>query len=385
MNAPSHELGHAVRHLWNLDPDWVTVNHGSFGATPIAVLDAQDEWRRRMEAQPTRFMSRDLPNALRAAADALGRYIGAGGNDLAFVENATVGCNAVLRSLRLQPHDEVVVFDHGYGAVKNTVRFVAGRSGARVVTACIPFPRPTADAIVENLAAALTPATRLAVLDHITSPSALVLPIAEMIEACRTAGVPVLVDGAHAPGQVPLDLATLGADYYVGNCHKWMMAPKGAGFLWAAPQRQDDLHPVTISHGLGKGFLEEFDWTGTRDPTSVLAVPAAITFLEDLGGASLRERNIRLARDATAVIARRLNAEIGALPEFAGSMGVVRLPVTGAATPERALDMRAKVFDAKTDVPVSAIGDGLWMRISAQAYNEIEDYERLAEIVARLV
>ncbi|MBV9812015.1 MAG: aminotransferase class V-fold PLP-dependent enzyme, partial [Acetobacteraceae bacterium] len=294
-------------------------------------------------------------------------------------------CNGVLRSLRLGPGEEIVVWDHGYGAVVNTVRFVAERSGARVVTARLPFPDPTEPAIVERLADALAPATRIAVLDHITSASALALPVAAMIRTCHAAGVPVLVDGAHAPGQVPLDLGALGADWYVGNCHKWLMAPKGSAFLWAAPHVQRDLHPVTISHGFGRGFLAEFDWTGTRDPSAALAVPDALEFLETLGGAALRERNRALAREGTSLIARRLNTDVGAPPELAGSMGVVRLPIAGPATPERALQLRERLLDARTDAPVSAVGDGLWMRISAQAYNELDDYERLGDVVARVL
>jgi isopenicillin-N epimerase len=298
------------------------------------------------------------------------------------VENATVGCNAILRSLRLRQGDEIVVLDHGYGAVKKTVKFVAERAGARVVEAAVPFPDPDVATIVANLADAFSGKTRLAVLDHITSPSALVLPLEEMIAACRSARVPVLVDGAHAPGQLPLDLPRLGADWYVGNCHKWMMAPKGAGFLWAAPERQDDLHPVTISHGLGQGFLAEFDWTGTRDPSAVLSVPESIAFLDELGGSALMARNVALARAGTSVIARRLNSEVGADQAFFGSMGVVRIPVSGPVTPERPLAVRAALLDARTDAPVHALDGSLWLRISAHAYNEIEDYERLAEIVA---
>jgi isopenicillin-N epimerase len=378
-------LGRAVRGLWRLDPSWLTVNHGSYGATPNRVLAAQDAWRARMEAQPTAFMNLVLPGELRAGAARLASFLGACGADLVFVENATVGCNAVLRSLRLRPGDEIVVLDHGYGAVKKTVAFVAGRAGARMVETAIPFPNPDTATIVANLAAAFSKNTRLAVLDHITSPSALVLPLTEMIAACRSAGVPVLVDGAHAPGQLPLDLPRLGADWYVGNCHKWMMAPKGVGFLWAAPDRQHDLHPVTISHGLGQGFLAEFDWTGTRDPSAVLSVGESIAFLEQLGGRDLLARNVALAREGASVIARRLNSQAGGEPAFFGSMGVVRIPASGAATPERALAVRAALLDARTDAPVHALAGALWLRISAHAYNEIEDYERLAEIVAGVV
>jgi len=378
-------LGAAVRHEWTLDPDFLTVNHGSFGATPRVVLAVQKEWRRRMERQPTRFMHAVLPDALRAAAARLASFMGAEGKDLAFLENATVGCNAVLRSHRLHPGDEVLVLAHGYGAVRNTVRYVTELAGARMTEAEVPFPNPSADGVIAALEAAITPRTKLAVLDHITSPSALVLPLDRMVATCHAHGVPVLVDGAHGPGQVELDLPAIGADWYVGNCHKWLCAPKGSAFIWAAPDRQDGLHPVTISHGYGKGYLEEFDWTGTRDFSAFLAVPAALDFHARLGGAALRARNAALAAEATALLALRLNTEIGATGSLAGAMGVVRLPISGEATAERAKALRARLLDAKTDAPLNALAGGIWLRLSAHAYNEPADYERLAEITAHVL
>jgi isopenicillin-N epimerase len=378
-------LGKAVRHEWPLDWDFLSVNHGSFGAAPRVVLAAQQDWQRRLEAQPGRFMRAVLPDALRHAADRLGAFIGADGSDVAFVDNATTGCNAVLRSLRLQPDDEIVVLSHGYGAVRNTVRYVCERAGARMVEAEVPFPQPHADTIVANIAAVLTARTRLAVVDHITSASALVLPLQRMVDKCHEAGVPVLVDGAHAPAQVTLDMRALGADWYAGNCHKWLCAPKGSAFLYAAPDWQRDLHPVTISHGLGKGFLEEFDWTGTRDPSAWLATDVAIDFHNRLGGDAMMARNIALAAEAAALLARRLNTDVGAAGALAGSMGVVRLPLAGDATADRSADIRVRLLAAGTDAPTHVQAGAIWLRISAAAYNDIEDYERLGDIVARVL
>ena len=378
-------LGRAVRHEWVLDPDFVSVNHGSFGATPRVVLAAQQDWQRRMEAQPGRFFRAILPDALRHAAGRLAAFLGADSKDLAFVENATVGCNAVLRSLAFGAGDEILVLTHGYGAVRNAVRYVAERAGARMTEAAVPFPRPDADAIVASVAAALTPRTRLAVIDHITSGSALVLPLERIIAACHAAGVPVLVDGAHGPGQVTLDLPALGADWYVGNCHKWLCAAKGCGFLWAAPSRQAGLHPVTISHGFGSGFLAEFDWTGTRDCSAWLSVGAAIDFHARLGGAALRARNVALAAEGAGLLARRLNTELGATAATAGAMGLVRLPLSGPVTAGRSEAMRTRLLAAGTDAPTHIIDGALWLRLSAHAYNEIADYERLAKIAAQAV
>ena len=380
-----HAWGAACRHEWMLDPQWLTVNHGSFGATPHAVLDAQQAWRQRIERQPSHFMRRVLPGALRDAAAALGELIGADGRDIAFLENATTGCNAVLRSQSLEAGDEVLVLSHVYGAVRNAVRHVAGQSGARMVEAALPFPLTTEQGVLDAISSALSPRTRLAVLDHITSPSALVLPIARMVALCHAAGVPVLVDGAHGPGQVPLDLTAIGADWYTGNCHKWLCSPKGAAFLWAAPDRQAELHPVTISHGYSQGFLDEFDWTGTRDPSAFLSVADAIAFHRRLGGTDLMARNRALAAEVTALLARRLNTEAGPGGALAGAMGLVRLPMTGEASPARATHLRGYMLDARCDVPLHALAGGIWLRLSVHAYNELSEYEKLAEIVARVV
>lgn len=380
-------LGKAIRDRFLLEPDFLTVNHGSFGAMPVPVRDAQDDWRRRLEAQPTRFMAVELPPRLRQAAARLAAFLVAEAQDLGFVDNATTGCNAVLRSLRLQPGDEILVLDHGYGAVRNTVRHVTGRAGATMVEAIIPFPQPSADAIVEAVSAKLGAKTRLVVLDHITSPSALVLPLERLVPLCQQAGAKVLVDGAHGPGMVPLNLTALNADWYTGNGHKWLCAPKGCAFLWARRDRQDDLHPVTISHGYGTGFLGEFDWAGTRDPSAYLAIDAAIDFHEELGGPALRQRNAALAAEGGMLLAQALGSELGAPPELQGSMALVRLPLKASGTPtmDQARALRRRLIaEERTDVIVNAIGGAYWLRLSAAAYNEREDYVRLAEIARRL-
>jgi isopenicillin-N epimerase len=381
----TNALGAAIRHEWTLDPDFLTVNHGSYGATPRVVLAAQDEWRRRMEAQPTRFFSRELPEALREAATVLARAVLAEPDDIVFVPNATTGCNAVLRSMRLEAGDEILHASHVYNAVRNTMVYVAERSGAKVVSAELPFPRPDKATVLANIEKAITKRTRIAVIDHITSPSGLVLPIADIIALCHTAGVPVLVDGAHGPGQVPLDLPTLDADWYVGNCHKWWSAPKGCGFLYARSDRKTELHPVIISHGYGAGFTKEFDWTGTVDPTAYLALPAALDFFARLGGPALMERNRLLAAEAGAFLAAKLGTEVGARSEMAGSMALVRLPFDMSPTREAAVPVRAILQAAGTDCPVHGLAGGPWLRLSAYAYNEMADYERLAELLPGVI
>ena len=367
---------------WSLDPDFLTVNHGSFGATPRSVLAAQRAWQDRLERQPSRFMNTLYPAAIRNAAMDLGGFLNADPNNLAFVDNATTGCNAVLRSLPLKSDDEIIILSHAYGAVRNAVRHVAEQAGARIVVAAIPFPDPTEESVAAAVAGGIKPRPRLAVIDHITSGSALVLPVARLVVICRAAGVPVLIDGAHAPGQIDLDLSTLGADWYVGNCHKWLCAPKGCGFLHVL--NPHDLHPVTISHGYQQGFLAEFDWTGTTDPSRFLAVTEAIAHHHRLGGANLRRRNIDLATRATVLVADRLGTQAGATGALAGAMGTVRLPVSNP-TAAHALDIRKRLMEAGTDAPVHALDGALWLRLSAFAYNDIEDYVRLAQITASVL
>jgi isopenicillin-N epimerase len=369
----------ASRDEWLLDPEVAFLNHGSFGATPRAVLAEQDRWRTRMERHPTHFMSEELPPALRAAAARLAAFVGARADDLVFVENATAGCNTVLRSLRLAPGDEILVTDHGYAAVRKAAEHAAARAGARVVEAPVPFPLDDPAQVVAAVAARLGPRTRLAIIDHVTSPTAIVFPVRELVAVCRAAGAPVLIDGAHAPGMLSLDVPSLGADWYTGNCHKWLMAPKGSGFLWAAPERQADTHPLVISHWFGQGFTAAFDWIGTRDPTAWLSVPAAIDFHERLGGARLRERNAALAREQATLLAQTWNTERGAPDALTGSMAAVRLPLREAATAGRAQELRKRLFaDHRIEVPVTAFAGGLWARISAHAYVRPADYARLA-------
>jgi isopenicillin-N epimerase len=373
------------RDEWLLDPGVAFLNHGSFGATPRAVLAEQDRWRARMERHPTHFMSEELPPALRAAAARLAAFVGSEAKDLVFVENATAGCNTVLNSLRLSPGDEILVTDHGYAAVRKAAAHAAARNGARVVEAAVPFPLDDPARIVAAVGDKLGPRTRLAIIDHVTSPTAVICPLRELTALCHSAGALVLVDGAHGPGMLSLDVPSIGADWYTGNCHKWLMAPKGSGFLWASPARQAETHPLVISHGFGQGFTAAFDWIGTRDPTAWLAVPAAIDVHRRLGGAALRERNAALAREQATRLARVWNTERGAPDPLTGSMAAVRLPLAGPASPERAQELRAKLFaERRIEVPVTAFAGALWARISAHAYNRPADYARLAVCFRRM-
>ena len=375
------QFGHARRGDFRLADGIDHLNHGSYGATPRVVLDAAREWQARMEADPSTFFRRDLPGLVRQAAGRVAAFLGGRGEDWAFVENATSGLNAVIASLLLQPGDELLCLSQVYGAVGNALRHHAERAGARVVAIDVPVPFVDPAPLLENLAAALGPRTRLACFDHITSAGATISPIREMAALCRERGVPVAIDGAHAPGQIALDVPALGVDWYVGNLHKWAFAAKGTAVIWCAPERQAALHPTAISHALGQSFTAEFDYTGTRDNSAWLAVPAALDYLDGLGAEAVRAHNAALAREAGAMLVEAWGSEAAAAPEFCGSMVSVRLPrgTGGDRVAARALAARLNEAHGIT-AGVMVLEGGLWIRVSAQIYNEIGDYRRLAAI-----
>jgi len=391
-----------ARH-WTLDPAVRFLNHGSFGACPSAVLDAQRQFREQMEREPVLFLTREAPKRLAEAREALARFIGASVEGLAFVPNATTGLNAVLRSLPLAAGDELLVADHAYNAARNALEFVAARSGARVVAVSLPFPIDGADAILEALRRGVTPKTRLLLLDHVTSPTALVLPIADWITEFEARGIRVLVDGAHAPGMLDLDIDALAPSYYTGNCHKWMCAPKGVGFLWVREDRREEVRPVVISHGANapvsrsERFRAEFDWMGTSDPSAALAVPEAIRFVASLlpgGWREVRAHNRALALEGRSLLVGALDVEAPCPAEMIGSMAAIALPASSrfpipermhAFAPEPLHD--ALFFEHGIEVPVllDPARKTRLLRISAQLYNSRGDYERLAEVLLALL
>jgi isopenicillin-N epimerase len=383
--------------LWPLDPSVAFLNHGSYGACPAEVLRYQAALRAEMEAEPVRFLGRELDDRLDAARARLGAFVGADPDDLAFVSNATGGVNAVLRSLRLAAGDELLTTDHAYQACRNTLDFVAERSGARVVTVTLPFPVTSPQAIVDTVLAGVTPRTRLALLDHITSPTALILPLARLVAALAARGIDAVVDGAHAPGMVPLDLRALGAAYYSGNCHKWLCTPKGSAFLWVRRDRQADVHPLTISHG-AKGeragrsrFRLEFDWTGTQDPTAWLTVPMAIDYLAGLvpgGWPALMARNRALALEARRLLCAAAGTEPACPEEMIGSIASVILPDNRTVeTGWRVRDpIQGRLFESwGIEVPIMRwpAPPKRMIRVSAQLYNHLPQYARLAEVLRK--
>ena len=379
---------------WTLDPDVVFLNHGSFGACPRTVLAFQSELRACMERQPVQFLARELEGRLDEARAALAAFVGAESADVAFVPNATTGVNAVLRSLDFAPGDELLTTTHAYNACRNALGYVAERSGARVVVADVPFPLRAAEEVVAAVLAAVGPRTRLALVDHVTSQTGLVFPIVELVRALDARGVPTLVDGAHALGMLPLDVAAIGAAYYTGNCHKWLCAPKGAGFLHVRRDVQSSVRPLAISHGARlvradrSRFLLEFDWTGTQDPTAYLSVPEAIRVMGSMlpgGWDELRATNRALALAARRSLCTALAVTVPAPDDMIGSLASLPIADGAPEPPASALycDPLQDALRERAGIEVPIIP---WpapprrlLRISAQLYNVAADYERLAD------
>lgn len=380
--------------LWLLDPTVAYLNHGSFGACPRAILDHQSALRLRLEREPVDFLWRELPGLLAGAREALAEFVSAEPDDLAFVPNATAGVNAVVRSLPFEPGDEILTTDHAYAACRKTLDYVAARTGARVTVARVPFPLGGEDDVIAPVLLAVTKRTRLALLDHVTSATALVFPVERLVGELAARGVDTLVDGAHALGMLPLDLSRIGAAYYTANAHKWLCAPKGAAFLHVRRDRQRGLHPVVISHGYAPGaadarFRSEFDWTGTSDPTACLCIPECVRFLGRLvpgGWPALMERNRSLALGARSTLCEALGARPPCPERMVGAMASIPLPalapgcVAGRLGHEELTSwFRARGVETWFH-PWPSPG-GKVVRVSAQLYNTESQFVRLADLL----
>ena len=398
ITTSSPSFGRAMLAEFPLEPGGVYLNHGTVGVTPLAVMRARADLLDEIERHPSRFMIRELmslgmsapPKAprLRATADRVAAFLGASGDGLVFVDNASSGVNAALRSIDFEPGDEILIPDQAYGGVARAAAFIARQRGATIAIVELPFPATDAAAFVDAVERAITPRTRLALLDHVSSETALVMPLAEMAAVCRARGVPVLVDGAHAPGAIDVDIESLGVDWYAANLHKWCFAPRSCGVLWAAPERRSGLHPGVISWGItNDDWLQEFDWTGTRDPTPWLAAPAGLDFMHDvLGVAAMREHNHRLAWQSAQRLGERWGRRWGTPESMVGCMVSVPLPErlgpADIATAQRLRD--ALLFDHGIEVPVVVRNGALWARLSMQVYNDESDIERFERAVETL-
>jgi isopenicillin-N epimerase len=387
-------FGHAMREHWVLDPEYTYLNHGTVGAPPRRVLERQQALRDELERQPARFMLRELnghqpapwraESRLREAARSVAGFLGSRSEDLVFVPNVTTGLNAVLRSIPLAPGDDVVMPDLSYGANALAAGIATRERGATLRLVEMPYPVRDPDGIVDAMISALTPRTRLVVVDHITSLTALVLPVKAIAAACHARGVTILVDGAHAPGSLALDIPSIGADWYVANLHKWAHAPRACGVLWAAPDRQRDLHQPVVSWGSGQGFREEFEWIGTSDPTCCLAAPEGIALLREWGFDAVLGYMHGLAWEAARILVDAWRTTLLTPRAMVGAMVTVPLPEAAGATDSDAARLRlALLVDDRIEVQLHAWRGRLWVRVSAQVYNDRSDIVRLAEAVSR--
>ena len=387
-------FGHSMLQHWLLDPEITYLNHGTVGAPPRRVLQVQQALRDEMERQPSRFVLRELhghqPMPWRRESrlrDAIGRiapFVGARPEDLVFVPNVTTGLNAVLRSVPLGPGDEVVITDLGYGAIALAAGAVTRRQGATLRIAEMPYPLRDAGDVVAAVARALRPHTKLVVVDHITAQSALVLPVAAIVAECHARGVPVLVDGAHVPGSIAVDIPATGADWYAANLHKWAHAPRACGILWAKPEHQAALRHPIVSWGSGLGFHAEFEYQATSDPTNYLAAPEGIALLREWDIDAVLTYMHGLAREAARVLTERWGTTLDAPDEMIGAMVTVPLPEGAGATADEAARLRtALLVEDRIEVQLHAWRGRLWVRVSAQVYNDRSDVMRLADAVSR--
>ncbi len=374
-----------------LNPDVIFLNHGSFGATPRPVFETYQHWQRALENQPVHFIVHELFDELRLAREALGAYVKAPPDDLVFVPNATFGVNIIARSLDLKPGDEVLTSDHEYGACDNAWTFICGKRGAIYCHQPIPLPISSQEEILDSFWRGVSAQTRVIFLSHITSPTALTMPVDKICRRAREAGILTVIDGAHAPGQITLDLIALEADFYVGNCHKWMMAPKGSGFLYARRERQDMLDPLVVSWGWGRNspyrtgsdFLDRLEWWGTIDAAAYLAVPAAIEFMAAHDWPQVQKECHTLVTEAL----EGINTLTGLEPIYPDCAGLYQqLGIAALPKHEDLLAFQARLLDEyKIEIPLIQWFDRQFVRISVQGYNGQDDIDALVYALGKFL
>jgi len=376
-------VANALRAEFLLDPGVVYLDHGCYGACPRAVFERYQAWQAELERRPVEFLGRRLDGLLAEARAAFAAYVGSAADDLVFVENTTAGVNVAARSLDLRPGDEVLSTDLEYGALEFMWERVCAEADARFVRAPVRLPTAGADEIAETVWAHAGPRTKAVFVSHVTSATALVLPAAELCRRAREAGVVSIVDGAHVPGHVPLDISSFGADVYIGNCHKWLCAPKGSAFLWVRPELQESIGALAVGWGFGEGstFLTRNERQGTRDPAAYLAVPDAIRWQDEHDWDEVRSRCRGLALAARERLAALTGLEPIAPPELVGQMASVPLP---AGLDADALKVR--LYDEfRIEVPVPRRRDERFLRASFQGYNDEDDLDALVAAVELLL
>jgi isopenicillin-N epimerase len=380
----------SLKDLFQLDPNVVFLNHGSFGATPKEVFNVYQEWQRRLEYQPVKFLAREIQSYLTEARASLGDYLNAEKDDLTFVTNATTGVNIVARSLNLEEGDEVLASDHEYGACNNTWTYLSERQGFTYKQVAVPLPIKSNEEMLASLWQGVTPKTKVIFLSHITSPTAVTFPVAEICKRARKAGILTVIDGAHAPGQVPLDMQAMGADFYTGNCHKWMCSPKGAGFLYVRREHQPMIEPLVVSWGwsgqnhekLGSSFLDNYAWQGTQDFSAYLSVPAAIEFQKKYNWDKVRQDCHVLLKNCLS----KLNELTGLEPAYTSDSFYHQLAITPLPKISDLAILKNKLYDDyRIEMPLTEYKGQQFARISVQGYNTAEDLDILVSALGKML
>jgi len=386
-HAPPVPIAQNIREKWMLDPKITYLNHGCFGARSKKVFTAQLQRLQQFEADPIGMLDRRGKELINHAKSILGPFIGAKPENFGFVTNATGGVNAVLRSLKLNPGDEILTTNHVYNAVRKTMNHLAERAGGKAIELRLPFPIHSEKEIITAFTEAINDRTRLVILDHISSPTALLFPVERIVDLCNSRGVDVLIDGAHAPGMVDLDIESLNPSYYTGNLHKWVCAPRGAAFLWVRPDRQKEIHPTTISHFLDEGFANEFAWQGTRDITPWLCVEDALTDMSQIGWERIRSHNHHLAVWTQQFLTHKWQVE-STTPldgSMLGSMTTIPLPekLHKYHTAEQLQSILLSEY--KIEIPIIDWDSRWWIRVSCQIYNTSDEIHHLASAINELL
>lgn len=387
------DFGRGMLKHWLLDPAGVYLNHGTVGVTPTRVLDEAERIRREIESHPSQQVLRDVvplidesqgPGRLREAATAVAGFLGAEPDDLAFVDNATTGINGILRSFLPPADGALLVTETTYGGVKQAARFAARENDVELRVAELPLPIPDEQAVLDVFDEALTPDVGIVLVDHIVSETGIVLPIREIATMAHDRGARVLVDGAHTPAQLDLDLPSYGVDWYVGNLHKWAHAPRSTGILWASKEAQEGLHPAVVSWRLDEGMAREFDWMGTKDPAPWLAAPAGVELLREWGAQRVRDWNHATLWEGVERLQNEYGGGTSGPREMTSSMVALELPTKLGSTDEEGMALRGQLlYEEGIEVPVQCWQERLWTRLSAQVYNDETDFERLAAAIRR--
>ena len=376
------KFGKSIRELWTLDDNVTYLNHGSYGATPLEIIKAAEKIQRELEREPVSFFADKFFDLLRYNAAELASFIGTTQGNIALLENATAAVNTVLRSIlpSLRNKDEIIINNHTYPAVKMACKYIADVSGCTIKEITLPYPQNSYDEWIDLYAHSINKSTKLIIIDHILYTTGAIAPVKEIAEIAREKNVPVLVDGAHVPGMIELNIDSLGVDWYTGNCHKWLFAPKGAAFLYTAPAQQNKTHPLSISYYYGESYTKEFDWTGTHNPASQLVISKAIDFHRRLGSTDIYNYMHKLVVEGRKKIADELNYDITIPDNMSGALAAIELYDIKPKKKDYVNELRKHFFKKyNIEVAFTEFDGRILLRLSAQIYNEISDYNKLTK------